>query len=148
MSIRDPKPPKDGEWVDFTDDRRRLLLYGGPLTDPLGTLAQEGWDEFELLSTPRALADGGGLGEAAGRTHLIAPGGVPEASAAIVDDVGSDRLVAFGGGRVIDSAKADRRGPRRRGGGDPDHPLGRPDDGDSPAARRAATRRPGCGRSS
>jgi alcohol dehydrogenase class IV len=31
---------------------------------------------------------------------------VPEASAAIIGDVRSDRLVAFGGGRVIDSAKA------------------------------------------
>jgi maleylacetate reductase len=31
---------------------------------------------------------------------------VPQASAAVIDDVGSERLVAFGGGRVIDSAKA------------------------------------------
>lgn len=106
MSVRDLKPPVDGDWVEFSDDRRRLLLYGGPITDPLGTLAEAGWEEFELLSTPRALADAGGLGEAAARTHLVVPGGVPEASAAIVDEVGSDRLVAFGGGRVIDSAKA------------------------------------------
>ncbi len=106
MSIEDLKPPGQGEWVDFADDRRRLLLFGGPVTDPLGTLGEQGWDEFELLSTPRALSDAGGLGEAAGRTHLVASGGVPEASGAIVDDVGSERLVALGGGRVIDSAKA------------------------------------------
>jgi alcohol dehydrogenase class IV len=72
----------------------------------VGTLAGEGWEEFELLSTPRALSGAGGLGEAASRTHLVADGGVPEASAAIVDDIEGDRLVAFGGGRVIDSAKA------------------------------------------
>ncbi len=106
MSFDDLKPPRKGAWLEFADDRRKLLLYGGPITDPLGTLGEEGWSEFELLSTPRALADAAGLGEAAGRTHLVAPGGVPEAAAAIVDDIGSDRIVAFGGGRVIDSAKA------------------------------------------
>ncbi len=106
MSFEDLTPPKQGEWVDFADDRRRLLIYGGDVTDPVGTLAAEGWEKFELLSTPRALSGAGGLGEAAARTHLVADGGVPEASAAIVDDVDADRLVAFGGGRVIDSAKA------------------------------------------
>ena len=105
MSLSDLMPPGHGEWVDFADDRRKLLLYGGPVTDPLGTLAQEGWEEFELLSTPRALADAPALGEATGRTHLVVPGGVPEVSAAIIDDVGSESLVAFGGGRVIDAAK-------------------------------------------
>jgi alcohol dehydrogenase class IV len=106
LSLRDLKPPEQGEWIEFADERRRLLLHGGPVTDPLGTLAGEGWDQFELISTPRALSDSGGLAEAAARTHLVAGGGVPEASAPIVDDVGSDRLVGLGGGRVIDSAKA------------------------------------------
>jgi maleylacetate reductase len=105
LSLSDLKPPRPGEWVDFADDRRKLLLYGGPVTDPLGTLAQEGWKECELLSTPRALADAPALGDATARTHLVASGGVPEVSAAIIDDVGSERLVAFGGGRVIDAAK-------------------------------------------
>jgi alcohol dehydrogenase class IV len=105
LSISELKPPGQGQWVEFADDRRRLVLYGGPITDPLGTLAQEGWEEFELLSTPRALADAPGLGDATARTHLVVSGGVPEVSAAIVDDIGSERLVAFGGGRVIDSAK-------------------------------------------
>jgi alcohol dehydrogenase class IV len=106
LSLSDLKPPKQGEWVDFADDRRRLFIYGGPIADPLATLAGEGWEDFELVSTPRALADAPGLGDAAGRTHLVAPGTVPDAAAEIVDEVGSDRLVAFGGGRVIDSAKA------------------------------------------
>jgi alcohol dehydrogenase class IV len=106
LSFQDLKPPRRGEWVSYEDDRRTLLLYGGDVIDPVGTLAGQGWEEFELVSTPRALADAGGLGEAAGRTHLVPAGGVPEASGAIIRDVGSDRLVAFGGGRVIDSAKA------------------------------------------
>jgi alcohol dehydrogenase class IV len=106
LSFSDLKPPRPEEWVEFADERRRLLLYGGDVTDPLGTLSGEGWEEFELLSTPRALSGAAGLGEAAARTHLVPDGGVPEAAAAVVDDVGSERLVAFGGGRVIDSAKA------------------------------------------
>jgi alcohol dehydrogenase class IV len=106
LSVADLKPPKQGEWVEFADDRRKLVLYGGRVTDPLGTLAEQGWDAFDLLSTPRALADAAGLADAAARTHLVSDGGVPEASGAIIDDVGSDRLVAFGGGRVIDAAKA------------------------------------------
>jgi alcohol dehydrogenase class IV len=106
LSLSDLKPPRPGEWVDFADDRRKLHLFGGPVTDPLGTLAGEGWEDFELLSTARALAEAPGLGDAAGRTHLVAPGAVPEVSAAIVEEVGSGRLVALGGGRVIDSAKA------------------------------------------
>jgi alcohol dehydrogenase class IV len=106
LSFEDLKPPGEGAWVEYADDRRKLLIYGGEITDPLGTLADEGWDDFELISTPRALSAAGGLGEAAARTHLVPAGGVPEASAAIVDEVRSDRLVALGGGRVIDSAKA------------------------------------------
>jgi len=106
LATRDLKPPGPGEWVEFADERRRLLLYGGDVTDPVGTLSAEDWDAFELLSTPRALSGAAGLGEAASRTHRVPDGGVPEAAAAIVDDVGSERLVAFGGGRVIDSAKA------------------------------------------
>jgi maleylacetate reductase len=105
LSFSDLKPPGEGAWTEFADDRRKLLLYGGPITDPLGTLVGEGWEEFELLSTARALADAPGLGKGAARTHLVPADPVPEASAAIIDDVGTDRLVALGGGRVIDSAK-------------------------------------------
>jgi maleylacetate reductase len=105
LSYSDLKPPGEGTWTEFADDRRKLLLYGGPITDPLGTLAGEGWNQFELVSTARALADAPGLGEGAEQSHLVPADPVPEASAAILDDVGSGRLVALGGGRVIDSAK-------------------------------------------
>ncbi len=105
MSYEELQAPAGGSWAEFADDRRKLLVYGGPVTDPLGALAKAGWERFELLSTPRALSDAGGLSDAAERTHLLPAGRVPEASAAVVDEVGSGRLVAFGGGRVIDSAK-------------------------------------------
>jgi alcohol dehydrogenase class IV len=100
------KAPAEGSWVEFADERRKLLLYGGPVTDSLGKLADEGWEDFELISTSRALSDAAGLSEGAASTHLVPGGSVPDASAAILDQVGSERLVAFGGGRVIDSAKA------------------------------------------
>ena len=76
------------------------------MTDPLGTLAEEGWEAFELISTSRALSDAAGLGEGAERIHLVPAGKVPDASAAIVDEIGSERLVAFGGGSAIDTCKA------------------------------------------
>ncbi len=99
-------PPAWGRWLEFDDDRRALRLYAGGITDPVTVLAGEGWETFELLSTSRALAEAGGLDEAAERVHLVPAGPVPAASAAILGEVRSDRLVAFGGGRVIDSAKA------------------------------------------
>jgi alcohol dehydrogenase class IV len=106
LSFDQLKPPGEGAWVEYADDRRKLLLFGGPITDPLGKLSQQGWDEFELISTTRALADASGLADCADRVHLVSGDPVPESSAAIVDEVGSDRLVALGGGRVIDVAKA------------------------------------------
>jgi maleylacetate reductase len=99
------QPPAEGEWLRFADDRRSLAVYAGPITDPVGTLEAEDWERFELLSTQRALGEAPDLLETADQVHLVPAGQVPEAAAAILDDVGSDRLVALGGGRVIDSTK-------------------------------------------
>ncbi|HET8592371.1 MAG TPA: iron-containing alcohol dehydrogenase [Solirubrobacterales bacterium] len=104
--LRRLDPPAPGQWLELDDGRRTLRLYAGGITDPVTVLAGEGWDAFELLSTSRAVAQAGGLAEAAERVHLVPAGPVPAISAAILAEVGSDRLVALGGGRVIDSAKA------------------------------------------
>ena len=69
-------------------------------------LSEQGFDSYELLSTERALAGAPGLREAASAIHEVSPGGVPEAAGEVLDSVLSDRLVALGGGRVIDTAKA------------------------------------------
>jgi alcohol dehydrogenase class IV len=69
-------------------------------------LAGQGVDSFELFSTPRALAEAGELAAAAAAVHEVAPGGVPEASAKILDTAAGRNLVALGGGRVVDTAKA------------------------------------------
>jgi alcohol dehydrogenase class IV len=92
-------------WHD-EDVGRTVLMRDGLIAAAPEALRGEGWSEFELLSTGRALAAAPGLGDAAGRAHLVAPGQVPEVAAALLDAVGSDRLVALGGGRVIDAAKA------------------------------------------
>jgi alcohol dehydrogenase class IV len=106
LPLSELQPPAPGEWVEHSDDRRVLLLYGGPITEPVETLGRLGWDAFGLLSTERALADGTELVEAAERVHLVPENPVDQASSALAHEVGSDRLVALGGGRVVDSAKA------------------------------------------
>lgn len=69
-------------------------------------LRESGFDEFELLTTPRALPGAPELEGAARAVHAVPPGQVPEAAAALLDRVGATQLVALGGGRVIDTAKA------------------------------------------
>ena len=99
------EPPARGEWLSFGDDRRELRFFNGPLSDPVRALRDAGWSDFELLTTERAAGAVSELAEAAAKVHLLPPGAVAPSSAAVLDQVGSDRLVAFGGGRVVDSAK-------------------------------------------
>jgi alcohol dehydrogenase class IV len=94
--------------VSWRDEARgrAVVLREGLLADAPELLADAGWDEFDLLTTQRALEEAAVFEQAAEATHLVAAAQVPEAAAAVLEDVGSDRLVALGGGRVIDSAKA------------------------------------------
>jgi alcohol dehydrogenase class IV len=84
---------------------RAVVLREGLLAEAPELLADAGWDEFDLVTTRRALGEASELDEAAEATHFVPASQVPEAAAAVLEDVGSDRLVALGGGRVIDSAK-------------------------------------------
>jgi alcohol dehydrogenase class IV len=106
LTLSELNPPSAGEWAEYSDDLRTVLIYGGPVTEPVETLERQGWTAFGLLSTERALADAADLREAAERAQLVAAYPVDRAAAALVDEAGSDRLVALGGGRVIDAAKA------------------------------------------
>lgn len=73
-------------------------------------LAEHGMEPFELLSTERHLGGAAELTAAAAAVHAlpaVEPAtAVPETSAALLDSVGSPNLVALGGGRTIDTAKA------------------------------------------
>ncbi len=69
-------------------------------------LGEHGFTGFELLTTPRALPGAPELEAAAAAVHAVPPGQVPEAAAGLLERVRGERLVALGGGRVIDTAKA------------------------------------------
>jgi len=77
-------------------DGERRVEFGAGATERLSEL---GWDEFDLLTTARADP---GIAPA----HMVAGGGVPELAASLLPKVVRPRLVAWGGGRVIDTAKA------------------------------------------
>jgi alcohol dehydrogenase class IV len=94
--------------TDFTwkDGERWVVFRPGALSDAPGLLRGRGWVGFELLSTWRALEGAPQALSAAGAVHQVQPGGVPEAAGAVIESVSRPDLVALGGGRVIDTAKA------------------------------------------
>jgi alcohol dehydrogenase class IV len=74
-------------------------------------------DGFTLLTTARARAMAPELAARAGAEHEVAPGRVDEVAGALLDVVDpGELLVALGGGRVVDTAKAlaAARAPGRR----------------------------------
>ncbi len=58
------------------------------------------------MTTPRALPGAPELEAAAKAVHAVPTGQVPEAAAVLLDRARAPQLVALGGGRVIDTAKA------------------------------------------
>lgn len=88
-------------------DAGRVVVFR---QDGVGQAAQllheHGFADFELLTTPRALPGAPELEAAAKAVHAIPAGQVPEAAAALLDRVGAPQLIALGGGRTIDTAKA------------------------------------------
>lgn len=107
--------------ADFTwrDAGRAVVFRRGGVAQALELLGEYGIEEFELLSTERALSEldgAGGLAAAASHVHEVAQGQVPAAAAALTgalapppqaeEGVRVRPLVALGGGRVIDVAKA------------------------------------------
>ena len=94
---------------DFTwrDGERTIVFREGGLAETPQLLAGGIWERFELLTTPRALGAAPlELAERAAAVHEVPRGPVPDAAAAIIDSVHNPTLVALGGGRVIDTAKA------------------------------------------
>jgi alcohol dehydrogenase class IV len=104
--------------ADFTwrDAGRTVVFRRGGVGAAVEALREQGVDEFALLSTGRALADAPALPEGASGVHKVQPGQVPAAAAALLTalspphkaskGVGARPLVALGGGRVVDVAKA------------------------------------------
>jgi alcohol dehydrogenase class IV len=95
----------NGNFIWRDAGRAVVFRHGGSEQAPQ-LLREHGFAPFELLTTQRALAGAAELAGAATAVHEVAPGGVPEAAAALLDSARSPHLVALGGGRVIDTAKA------------------------------------------
>ena len=106
---------------DFTwrDAGRTVVFRRGGVAGAVDVLREHGVGEFELLSTARALGEldrAEDLVAAASRVHEVAHAQVPAAAAPLLDALSPPYLlsegarvrplVALGGGRVIDVAKA------------------------------------------
>lgn len=78
-------------------DGDRTIVYG---EDAAGAVRRRGWDsDTTLLTTPRA--DPGIM-----PALMVGEGQVPDLAARLLPEAGGGRLLAWGGGRVIDVAKA------------------------------------------
>jgi alcohol dehydrogenase class IV len=90
----------------WRDAGRIVVLRDSGIDDAPRLLAEHGMESYDLLSTERHLTGASGLAHAARTIHDVAGGGVPETAAALLDAVRTPNLVALGGGRTIDTAKA------------------------------------------
>jgi alcohol dehydrogenase class IV len=88
------------------DGGRLIAFRSGAIADAPEIARSRGWDPFELISTARALSDADELRETASAVHKVPRGEVPALAGELIDKVATKRLVALGGGRVIDVAKA------------------------------------------
>jgi alcohol dehydrogenase class IV len=95
----------NGDFV-WRDAGRTVVFRRNGVAQAPQLLREHDFLPFELLSTPRALAGAGELVEAADAVHEVPAGQVPDLAAELLDSVGSHHLVALGGGRTIDVAKA------------------------------------------
>jgi alcohol dehydrogenase class IV len=94
---------------DFTwRDGERTIRFGtGVAGDAAEVLDENGFDEFALLTTERAVAAVPRLPDRASSVVHVPPGKVDEISASLLGEIsGGTPLVALGGGRVVDTAKA------------------------------------------
>jgi alcohol dehydrogenase class IV len=84
-------------------DGERLVRFGrGALAEARELVG----DGYSLLTTERAAATAPALAERAARTYTVPAGRVDEVATAMRERVKGELLVALGGGRVIDVAKA------------------------------------------
>ena len=87
-------------------DGERTIRFGeGSAAEAPDLLAQSGFGKYALLTTERAEGSAP-LDQAATQVVHVPPGLVDEISATLLGDLMEVPLVALGGGRVIDTAKA------------------------------------------
>ncbi|MBA3326833.1 MAG: iron-containing alcohol dehydrogenase, partial [Solirubrobacterales bacterium] len=84
-------------------DGERTIRFGPGARADAAELLGEG---YALLTTPRARQMAPELADAAASVHEVRPGRVDEIAAELMEQVSGELIVALGGGRVIDTAKA------------------------------------------
>jgi alcohol dehydrogenase class IV len=85
-------------------DGERTIRFGrGTAAEAVGVLGGPG---YALLTTERGRAAAPAVVEAAATIVDVAPGRVDELAGELLGTIAEDRLVALGGGRVVDVAKA------------------------------------------
>jgi len=95
----------NGDFI-WRDAGRTVVFRHNGVAQAPQLLLEHDFSPFQLLSTPRALVDAGELSAAAAAVHEVGPGQVPDLAAELLERVGPGPLVALGGGRPIDVAKA------------------------------------------
>lgn len=95
----------NGDFI-WRDAGRVVVFRRDGIAQAPQLLDEYGFAGFELLTTPRALPGAPELEAAAKAVHAVPAGQVPEAAAQLLDRVQAPQLVALGGGRAIDTAKA------------------------------------------
>ncbi len=90
----------------WQDGGRLIAFRVNAVADAPEVARSHSWEPFELLSTPRALDGADELANSAAAVHEVPHGEVPDLAGGLIDSVAALRLVALGGGRVIDVAKA------------------------------------------
>lgn len=95
----------NGDFI-WRDAGRTVAFRHNGIAQAPQLLLEHDFSPFELLSTSRALAGAPELSAAATAVHEVVPGQVPDLAAELLERVESRSLVALGGGRPIDVAKA------------------------------------------
>ncbi len=100
----------NGNFV-WRDAGRVVVFRGGGVGDAPQLLAEHGLEPFELISTARHLGTAQELVAAAAAVHEVPPAvdpatGVTASAAELLDKATGQNLVAMGGGRIVDIAKA------------------------------------------
>jgi maleylacetate reductase len=94
------------EAFTWIDGERLIRFARGAIGEAPALLAGRGFEGYALLTTARAESVSPALVEGAAAVLRVPPGPVPEAAAAVRPGVEGRPLVALGGGRVVDAAKA------------------------------------------
>jgi len=94
--------------VDFTwiDGERLVRFAPRAVSDAPATLAARGFEGYALLTTERGMEAAPAVAQGAAAVIHVPSGAVDAVSAEIRPEVGDRPIVALGGGRVIDAAKA------------------------------------------